>query len=94
MPRANRTDDLDPDLQRLGKALRELRHEADMKQIEVAHAAGVSESLVNQLERGRTNPHFLTLLKVTQQGLGLQIADLAIRYDEIARRGPRGASSA
>ncbi len=90
MPRANSTDEPDPHLERLGKALRELRHEADMKQIEVAHAAGVSESLINQIERGRTNPHFLTLVKVTEKGLGLLVADLAIRYDEIARRGKRG----
>lgn len=79
MPRA-RHDPPPPELLRLGKALRALRRGKGLKQIELATAAGVSESQVSDVERGRNNPGWLLICRLLD-GLGVSLADLAEAYE-------------
>jgi transcriptional regulator with XRE-family HTH domain len=79
MPRA-RYDDPPPELVQLGHALRELRERAGLKQIEVATAAGMTESQVSDIERGKNNPGWRLIVRIINEGLGLTIGDFAEAY--------------
>lgn len=81
MPRADRSDNPPPELVRLGRALRALRDERGLKQIEVATGAGVTESQVSDLERGRNDARWTTIARIVEQGLGASLADLATAYE-------------
>lgn len=86
MPRADRRSQPSRELEDLGRALRSLRHERDLKQIELATQAGVSEALISQIERGRTNPSWLTLTRIVESGLHTRMGELADRYDAAQSR--------
>ncbi|HEX2254451.1 MAG TPA: helix-turn-helix transcriptional regulator [Thermoanaerobaculia bacterium] len=55
-----KTDDATP-LDRLGPALRRLRKKRDMKQYEVADAAGVTKAMLSAYETGKRRPSIRTL---------------------------------
>lgn len=80
VPRAS-YDDPPLELVRLGQALRELRERKGLKQIELATAAGVTESQVSDIERGKNNPGWLLVTRIVYDGLDLTIGDLAEAYD-------------
>lgn len=80
MPRADR-DPPPPELLRLGRALRTLRHRQGAKQIEAGTAAGLTESQVSDLERAQTDARWTTVIRLVERGLGLTLADLAREYD-------------
>lgn len=80
MPRADR-DPPPPELLRLGRALRTLRHRQGAKQIEVATAAGLTESQVSDVERAQMNPGWLLVTRLLV-GLDLTLRDLADAYDD------------
>ncbi len=79
MPRA-RYDDPPPELAYLGNALRELREAAGLKQIELATAAGMTESQISDIERGKNNPGWRLVVRIVEDGLGLTIRDFAEAY--------------
>lgn len=79
MPRA-RYEESPPELAYLGKALRELRESAGLKQIEVGTAAGVTESQISDIERGKNNPGWRLIARIVNDGLGLTIRDFADAY--------------
>lgn len=81
MSRASRRRDPTPELEALGEALRAMRSERGLKQIEVAHDAGVSEAQLSEVERGIVNPGWLLVTKIVTQGLGSDMTELAARYD-------------
>jgi len=80
VPRAS-YDDSPPELIALGAALRELRKSKGLKQIEVATNAGVTESQISDIERGKNNPGWLLLVQITVDGLGATVSDLAVTYE-------------
>lgn len=82
MPRADYADNPPPELARLGRALRALRDDRDLKQIEVATGAGVTESQVSDLERGRNDARWTTISRIVEKGLDATLADLAAAYAE------------
>jgi transcriptional regulator with XRE-family HTH domain len=84
VPRA-RYDDPPPELVHLGRALRELREQGGLKQIELATAAGVTESQVSDIERGKNNPGWLLIVRIVEDGLDLTISDLADVYGRVQR---------
>lgn len=61
------------ELQQLGEKLREARESLGSTIEELAAASGVSAGMISQIERGFTNPSFLTLFKLAA-GLNLPIA--------------------
>jgi DNA-binding XRE family transcriptional regulator len=81
MPRAN-YDDPPEELLKLGRALKGLREEQGLKQIEAATAAGMTESQVSDIERGKNNPGWMLLAKLVESGLGLSMGELARAYEQ------------
>jgi len=59
----------------LGERLRAIRLLRRKTLKEVAEAAGVSESFVSQLERGRSNPSVVSLQRIAA-ALGIEVSDL------------------
>ncbi|MGL4369440.1 MAG: helix-turn-helix domain-containing protein, partial [Spirochaetota bacterium] len=51
---------------RFGEKLREVRERKQMTMKEVAEAAGVTESLISQIERNKVSPAIDTLLSITE----------------------------
>lgn len=49
----------------LGKVVGRMRLERDMSQEDLAHAAGISVVALARLERGKANPTWATVLRVT-----------------------------
>jgi transcriptional regulator with XRE-family HTH domain len=78
-PRADYSDG-PVELRRLGATLRNMREAQGLKQIEVATAAGVSESQVSDIERGKNNPGWLLLSRLID-GCGLGVSDFASAYE-------------
>jgi transcriptional regulator with XRE-family HTH domain len=79
MPRADYGEP-PAELVRLGAAIKALRKRQGLKQIELATAAGMTESQVSEIERGKNNPGWLLLVRVVRDGLGLTVEDLAEAY--------------
>ncbi len=71
MPRAN-YDTPPPELARLGAALKALREERDLKQIEAASGAGMTES------------QWLLLIRLLVDGLDADLGALAVAYERAA----------
>ena len=70
-----------PDSAALGLALRALREERGVSQVELATAAGFKQSYVSSLENGQRNPSWNTVVRLAR-GLGIRVADLASRAEE------------
>lgn len=84
MPRAEYHNPPD-DLVQLGRALKALREDRGLKQIELAAAAGATESQVSDIERAQNNPGWVLLTRLLQ-GLEASVDDLADAYAR-AKRG-------
>jgi transcriptional regulator with XRE-family HTH domain len=79
VPRAN-YEEPPPELLRLGGAVKELRKQQGLKQIELATAAGMSESQISDIERGKNSPGWRLLVRVID-GLGVSLAEFGQAYD-------------
>lgn len=79
VPRAS-YDNPPPELVRLGAALKALREERGLKQIEAASGADMTESQVSDIERGKNNPGWLLLIRLLVDGLDADLDDLAAAY--------------
>jgi transcriptional regulator with XRE-family HTH domain len=85
VPRARYDQRNAPELAQLGAAIRELRAEQGLKQIEVAAAADISETQISEIERGKRNPGWRLLTRLVTQGLESSMAELAERYERQQR---------
>ncbi len=83
MPRADYTSPPDS-LRLLGRALRALREDHELKQIELATAAGTTESQVSDIERAQNNPGWILVARLLD-GMGATVADLADAYGRAER---------
>lgn len=84
VPRA-RYDNPPQELAQLGAALKELREKRGLKQIEAASGAGMTESQVSDIERGKNNPGWLLLIRLLVDGLDADLIDLATAYERAAK---------
>lgn len=82
MPRA-RYETPPEELAQLGAALKMLREERDLKQIEAASRAGMTESQISDIERGKNNPGWLLVMRLLKEGLGATPQDLMAAYESI-----------
>lgn len=80
VPRA-RHEKPPPELLRLGAALRALREERDLKQIEAASRAGMTESQISDIERGQNNPGWLLVMRLLYEGLDASLSELVAAYE-------------
>lgn len=87
MPRADYANPPDS-LRHLGRALRALREDRGLKQIELAAAAGTTESQVSDIERAQNNPGWVLIARLLD-GLDATVADLADCLQQ-AERGELG----
>jgi transcriptional regulator with XRE-family HTH domain len=62
----------------LGRRIRELRHELNITQEDLAHLSGVNVSNLGKIERGLSNPRLDSLQRVAYS-LGTSVSDLT-RY--------------
>lgn len=83
MPRASHNNPPDS-LVYLGRALRELREQRGLKQIELGAAADATESQVSDIERAQNNPGWVLIARLLD-GLGATAADLADAYGRAER---------
>ena len=72
-----------PSHQALGLAIRELRGEAGMTQAQLAEASDVSEGAIKQLESGRREPSFETVVRLAH-GMGVSLS----AFDQEPERKP------
>ena len=86
MPRADYTTP-PHELERLGVAVRTLRLRRDLKQIEVATNAGMTESQISDIENARNNPGWLLITRLVTEGLGYELRDLVNAYEETGDEG-------
>jgi transcriptional regulator with XRE-family HTH domain len=64
-----------PILKKLGDEVRDRRHERNLTQEALAHAAGVNVNTLRRLERAETESQILTLFDVAM-GLSMPLAEL------------------
>jgi putative transcriptional regulator len=67
------------ELEKLGKRIKQIRIEKGMTQVHLAHSINKDQQSVQRLEAGRRNPSYTYLMEVAQ-GLGVDIADLFVKY--------------
>jgi transcriptional regulator with XRE-family HTH domain len=80
-PAAERADGFATERQWLGSHLRQLRHERALTSRQLAIRAGVSPSLISQLENGRIDASVVTLRRIAAS-LDVPIADFFHRPDD------------
>lgn len=84
MPPRRKVKPRSPDHAALGRAVKELRDEAELTQEELADRVDKEASPVGKLERGDANPTFESLLSVAR-GLDVELSELFERFDRILR---------
>jgi transcriptional regulator with XRE-family HTH domain len=88
MPRRRDVRPRSPAHAALGRAVKDLRHEAGLTQEELADRIQTDFTSVGCLERGDSNPTFSSLLRVAE-GLGIELDELIERFEQV-RRSNRG----
>lgn len=65
-----------------GKAIRELRHQQSISQEELGFRSGLDRTYVGSIERGRTNPTLLSILRLAT-GLGVPASTILERFERL-----------
>jgi transcriptional regulator with XRE-family HTH domain len=69
-----------PNAVALGQAVRLIREEAGLSQMQLAEATGFMQSWISQVERGRRNPSWNNVARLAE-GLGVRVSELAARAE-------------
>lgn len=69
----------------LGSAVKAIRREADLTQVQLAERTGLHPTYISQIECGAGNPAWITLSRLCE-GLGVARWVLVKRADELGRR--------
>lgn len=72
-----------PDAVALGRAVRAIRDERGISQVQLAADTGFMQSWISQIEHGRRNPSWSNVVRLTE-GLGVAVSELAARAEAIA----------
>lgn len=62
----------------LGEAVRAIREERGIRQVELADKTGLTQSWISHVERGARNPSWSNVVRLAK-GLGVSVAELASR---------------
>jgi transcriptional regulator with XRE-family HTH domain len=84
MPPRRQAKPRSPDHAALGKAVEELRAEADLTQEQLADRFDSEFPSVGGIERGTSNPTYASLLRVAR-GLGVELSEIVKRAEAIRR---------
>jgi transcriptional regulator with XRE-family HTH domain len=74
-----------PDPRALGEAVRAIREERGISQVQLAEATGFMQSWISNVEHGRRNPSWSNVVRLSQ-GLGISVSKLAARAEACARQ--------
>jgi transcriptional regulator with XRE-family HTH domain len=69
-------DELTPDLAALGRAVRAIREERGISQVELAARTGFTQAWISHVERGNRNPSWSNIVRLAT-GLGVSVVELA-----------------
>jgi transcriptional regulator with XRE-family HTH domain len=72
-----------PDARALGRAVRAIRDERGLSQVQVAEATGFIQAWISHVEHGRRNPSWSNVVRLAG-GLGVRVAELAQRAEACA----------
>jgi transcriptional regulator with XRE-family HTH domain len=72
-----------PDARALGRAVRAIRDERGLSQVQVAEATGFIQAWISHVEHGRRNPSWNNFVRLAT-GLGVSVSDLAQRAEACA----------
>lgn len=72
-----------PDAAALGRAVRSIREERGMSQMQLAADAGFMQSWISQVERGRRNPSWNNVARLAE-GLDVSVSELANRAETVS----------
>lgn len=74
-----------PELVALGRAIRDLRKRAGLSQQDAATKSGINRTYIGQVENGRRNPTFATLIWIART-LDVSVSELVRAFEgELAR---------
>jgi transcriptional regulator with XRE-family HTH domain len=79
--------------ERLGRAIRCVRHDRGMTLVQVAEASGLSQPFLSQLERGRTRPSMRSLFRIAAALGTTQQALLGMASDDPSDEPVRGTAA-
>jgi XRE family transcriptional regulator, regulator of sulfur utilization len=69
-----------PDTGALGRAVRAIREERRINQVELAAKTGFTQAWISHVERGQRNPSWINVVRLAE-GLGVGVAELANRAE-------------
>jgi transcriptional regulator with XRE-family HTH domain len=72
-----------PDQLALGEAVRAIREERGLSQVQLAAATGFIQAWISHVERGRRNPSWSNVVRLAE-GLGVSVSELAKRAEACA----------
>ena len=75
----------DPLILALGKAVKALRLKAGLSQDALGERAGIHSTWISQIENGRVNPTVSNLFLLSE-GLGVKLSELILLAEELNRR--------
>jgi XRE family transcriptional regulator, regulator of sulfur utilization len=72
-----------PDAAALGRAVRMLREERGISQVQLAARTGFMQSWISHVERGSRNPSWSNVVRLAE-GLGVSVSELVARAEASA----------
>jgi len=76
----------DPDQPALGAAVKSIREEKAISQVRLSETTGFRLSWISEVEHGRHNPSFASLVRLAA-GLGVRTSALVRRAEKLADEG-------
>jgi transcriptional regulator with XRE-family HTH domain len=71
---------ISPDQPALGRAVRAVRAERGLSQVQLTEATGLMQTWISHVEHGRRNPSWSNVVRLAD-GLGISVAELAARAE-------------
>ena len=72
-----------PDAAALGRAVRAIREERGVSQMQLAASTGFRQSWISNVEHGRRNPSWANVVRLSE-GLGVRVSALVKRAEALA----------
>jgi transcriptional regulator with XRE-family HTH domain len=72
-----------PDARALGRAVRAIRLERGLSQVQLAEATGFMQAWISHVERGARNPSWENVVRLSE-GLGVSVSELVRRAEGCA----------
>lgn len=73
-----------PDQRALGRAVRAIRAERSISQVQLAADTGFVQAWISHVERGRRNPSWSNVVRLAD-GLGVRVSELVARAEACAQ---------